>query len=112
MKFCSLSDKAIEEELGRRIKALRLRKNITQKNLANTTRLSINTIKSLEVGLGKISTVIAVLRELEATDQLNNFIPEETISPLQLVKMQGKKRERASSKISGKANDEEGESEW
>ena len=96
MDFYSLSDTAIEEELGARLKSLRLRKNITQKELAEATRLSINAIKALEAGRSKIPTLIAVLRELGALDQLNNFIPEPGISPLQLVKMQGKTRARAS----------------
>lgn len=96
MDFYSLSDKAIEDELGGRIKALRLRKNITQKELAEATTLSLNSIKALESGRAKLSTIIAVLRELGALEQLNNFIPEPSISPLQLAKMQGKERERAS----------------
>ena len=98
MDFYSITNKAIENELGQRIRALRLRKNITQQALAEHTTLSPNTIKSLELGRGKLSTLIAVLRELNALDQLNNFIPQITISPLQLAKMQGKERERASSK--------------
>lgn len=96
MNFYALSDKAIELELGNRFKALRLAKNITQKELAGLTTLSLNSIKSLESGRGKLSTIIAVLRELGALEQLDSFIPETTISPLQLAKMQGKVRERAS----------------
>ncbi len=109
MDFYTLSDTAIEEELGNRIKSLRLRKNITQKDLAEAARLSINAIKSLEAGRSKISTLIAVLRELGALEQLDNFIPKTTISPLQLVKMQGKIRARASGERLKKLKDE---SEW
>ena len=50
MDFYTLSDKYIEKELGHRIKALRLGKNITQKELAEATTLSLNSIKSLESG--------------------------------------------------------------
>lgn len=96
MDFYTLSDKAIEDELGNRIKSLRLAKNMTQKELAGLTTLSLNSIKSLESGRGKLSTIIAVLRELGALDHLDSFIPEVSISPLQLAKMQGKVRERAS----------------
>lgn len=96
MDFFLLSDKKIEKELGCRVKTLRLQKNVTQKELADTTLLSLNTIKSLELGKAKLSTIIVVLRELGVLDQLNNFIPESSISPLQLVKMQGKQRQRAS----------------
>jgi len=96
MDFYTLSDKGIEEELGHRIKALRLGKNITQKALAEATTLSLNTIKSLESGRGKLSALIAIFRELEALEQLDNLIPEISISPIQLAKMQGKIRQRAS----------------
>ena len=96
MDYYGLSDKGIELELGRRIKALRLRKNITQKELAEATTLSLNTIKSLESGRGKLASLIAVLREFGALDQLDSFIPDISISPMQLAKMQGKVRERAS----------------
>jgi len=96
MDFYTLSDKGIEDELGQRLKALRLRKNITQKELAEATTFSVNAIKSLESGRGKLSTLIAALRELGALDQLDHFIPEISISPLQLAKTQGKVRKRAS----------------
>ena len=96
MDFYSLSDKAIEAELGRRLKSLRLRKNITQKALAEATTLSLNTIKSLEAGRGKLTSLIAVLRELGALDQLDTFSPLPTVSPIQLAKRRGKERQRAS----------------
>jgi len=110
MNFYTLTDKAIEEELGARLKSLRLRKNLTQKELAELTVLSLNTIKALELGRGKLASLIAVLRELGALDQLGQFIPELTISPLQIAKMQGKVRQRAS----GNRIKEQGEedSEW
>lgn len=96
MDFHTLSDKSIEQALGHRLRALRLQKNITQQQLAEMTTLSLNTIKSLESGRGKLSSLIAVLRELGVLEQLDYFIPETSISPLQLAKMQGKLRQRAS----------------
>ena len=96
MDFYALSDKYIERELGNRLKSLRLQRNITQKDLAEATTLSLNSIKSLESGRGKLSTLIAVLRELGALDHLDSFIPEISISPMQLAKMQGRVRKRAS----------------
>lgn len=115
MDFYTLSDKTIGEELGHRIRAFRLRKNITQKELAGATTLSLNSIKSLEAGRGKLSTIIAVLRELGALEHLDSFIPEISISPIQLVKMQGKVRERASGerlRHRASADKPEGEPEW
>ncbi len=99
MDYYIASDSAILKELGERLRTLRLRKNITQEDLAEHTLLSVGTIKSLEVGKGKLSTLIAVLRELGALDQLDQFIPPVTISPIKMAEANSKssnKRERAS----------------
>ncbi len=99
MNFYAASDNAILKELGERLRELRLRKNITQEELAERTLLSIGTIKSLEAGKGKLSTLVAVLRELGALDQLEQFIPPVTISPIKMAEASTKsasKRERAS----------------
>jgi transcriptional regulator with XRE-family HTH domain len=96
MDFYTLSDKGIRQELGQRLRALRLRQNISQKELATASQLSLNTIKSLESGHGKLASLIAVLRELGALDHLDNLIPDIAISPMQLAKQQGKERARAS----------------
>lgn len=106
MDFYTLSDAAILAELGSRLKALRLRRNVTQEALAEATTVSVNTIKSLETGHGKLATLVAVLRELQALDQLNQLLPEITISPLELAKRQGKVRERASGHRGETAEDE------
>ena len=106
MDYYIASDTAILKELGERIRKLRLRKNITQEDLAEHTLLAVGTIKSLESGKGKLSTLIAVLRELGALEQLEQFIPPITISPLKMVDASTKsanQRERAtSSKRQGK----------
>lgn len=95
MDFYSMTDAGIEQEIGHRIKTLRLRKNITQVQLSETTQLSLNAIKSLEKGKARLSTLINVLRQLQALDNLDNFIREIPISPMQQARL-GKQRERAS----------------
>ena len=99
MDYYTASDTAILEALGERLRALRLRKNITQEGLARQALLSVGTIKSLEAGKGKLSTLVAVLRELDALHQLDQFIPPVTISPIKMAEAGSKsssKRERAS----------------
>jgi len=96
MNFYSMTDNAIVAELGQRIRARRLRLNRTQQELADAVGLSLNTVKALEKGQSKLITLVSVLRELNALDELTGFLPAEDISPLQLAKMQGKKRQRAS----------------
>jgi len=119
MEIYSLSDKAIRKQFGERLKRQRLRQNITQQQLSDATTLSLNTIKSLEGGKGKISSLIAVLRELGQLEQISQFIAEPEISPLQLAKHSGVSRERASgvrdksnqydAVVKVKASSEEGE---
>jgi len=96
MDFLSMTDKAIGEELGARLKAWRLRLNLTQQQLSDATALSLNVVKSLEAGNGKLSSLIAVLRELRLLQDLDALIREPGISPLQLARQQGKVRQRAS----------------
>jgi len=96
--YYTVSDSAILKELGKRLRALRIRKDITQEELGQRVLLAVGTIKSLEAGKGKLSTLVAVLRELGALEQLDQFIPPISISPLGMAKDKGrltKERQRA-----------------
>lgn len=106
MNFLLMSDKAIATDIGCRFKRLRLRHNLTQQQLAEAVALSLNAIKALEKGSAKLSTMIAVLRALGDLEQLNHFIPETLLSPLQLAKQQGRVRQRASGTKEGAGGDE------
>lgn len=108
MNLLLMSDQAIATEIGHRFRALRLRHNLTQQQLAEAVALSLNAIKALEKGSAKLSTMIAVLRELGDLEQLNHFIPEISVSPLQLAKQQGRVRQRASG-VKARAGRDEGE---
>nr|WP_320192817.1 helix-turn-helix transcriptional regulator [uncultured Desulfobacter sp.] len=96
MSFFAMTDKAIIKEIGRRLKSTRLRKNMTQKEVAEATGLSLNAVQTAEKGASKMMTYVKILRVLNALDSLDNFLPEVNISPLALAKMAGKKRKRAS----------------
>ena len=112
MNFYTMTDQAIASELGQRIRALRLRHNRTQQQLAAATAMSLNVIKSLEAGRGKLSSLIAVLRELGALQELDQCIPPPLVSPLQLARNQGKQRRRASGNRQRPSTDDGGGSEW
>lgn len=105
MDYYPMTNRAIAGELGQRLKALRLRQNISQQSLADRTLLAINTVKSAEAGKAKLVTVIARLRELDMLNQIDNFLPEITMSPLQIAKMQGRIRLKAGGKRGRKIND-------
>ncbi len=92
----SMADKAILVEIGSRIATARLNQNITQESMAERTGVSVETIRRMEKnGSGKVSTLVAILRELQALDQLELMLPEDTIDPIALAEMQGKTRQRA-----------------
>jgi putative transcriptional regulator len=92
----AMTDRAISEELGRRIRNLRLRQNFSQKEVSTSTGLSVNAIQTAEKGESRLITYIKILRALNSLASLDSFLPEVHISPLALAKLEGKKRRRAS----------------
>ncbi len=96
--FEGLSDDAILKELGHRIAQYRLNLNMTQAALAQEAGVSRRTLHRIEHGdPTHITNTLRILRALDLLDNLGALIPEPAISPIQQVKMQGKKRQRASS---------------
>ena len=50
MNIHSLTDVAIQQKIGERLKTLRLRQNITQLRLATEAQVSLSSIKKIERG--------------------------------------------------------------
>lgn len=110
MNIYAKSDGAILREMAGRIRRRRLDLNMTQQNLADKVGLNRTTIRDVELGKSyTILTLIQILRGLEVLDELEKLLPEKGPSPLQMLKMQGKVRQRASSKSGSSAK---GKSEW
>lgn len=113
MKFESMTDRAIAREIGQRIDQLRLEQNLTQQYVADEVGLSRLSYRKLVDGAAKLENVIAVLRVLGRLDLVSQFVPGIISSPLQQMKMQGRQRQRASSRRkqaspSQKADDDSG----
>lgn len=97
MPFSALNDQFLVKELGRRIQAMRLAANWSQATLAAKSGLSTPSLSHLEDGKGaQLSTLLRVLRALNQLDSLEMAFPEPQPSPLTLLKLQGKTRQRAS----------------
>ena len=90
------SPAAIAEELGERLKQARLNQDLTQVDLANLAGVSRKAVLNAEKGKAQLETFVAILMALGLTQQLDLFLPKQTISPIQLAKLQGKVRKRAS----------------
>jgi transcriptional regulator with XRE-family HTH domain len=94
----SMSDSAIIRELGTFIKETRLKKNYTQGDLAEKAGVHRVTLSEFEHGLrGSLTTFIQLLRALDELDTLDSFLISTEISPLEMAKLDAKKRKRASS---------------
>lgn len=93
-----LSDDAILGELGSRLAAARLARNLTQAALATEAGVSKRTVERLESGeLGaRLSGLVRVCRALGLVDRLDALVPPPTVSPVQQLKLAGRGRKRAS----------------
>jgi transcriptional regulator with XRE-family HTH domain len=76
-----------EAELGQQLRALRLRQNINQQQLAGQAGVALNAVKNLEAGKGTtLSSLVKVLRALGRADWLGTLAPPVSVSPLQMLK--------------------------
>jgi len=100
MDWYSMTNARIEIEVGERLKKLRLEYNITQNDLAKKTGLSRVTISKIERGMGvNLSSLIEIMRGLRVLENITYLIPEQEISPLELIRLKNKtKKKRASTK--------------
>lgn len=92
------TDQQILKEIGHRLSQIRLGKNVTQKDLAEEAGVGLRTVQRLENGgvATRLSVVIRICKALGIIDRLDLFLPEPSISPIALLKHQGKQRKRAS----------------
>jgi len=87
---------AIAQELGERLKQARLNADMTQVDVAAQAGVSRKSVLNAEQGKAQLEVFIAILLALKLTSQLDNFLAVQEISPLQLSKLKGRKRQRAS----------------
>ena len=97
MNWYSLSDHEIIRQLGRRIRKMRLRKNISQEVFAEMSGIDRATLGKFENGSPvSLLTFIQILRTMKILENLDQVIPAPEISPLQRVKLKGREPKRAS----------------
>ena len=93
--WTELSDPAILQKMGRRIRDYRMRMEMTQSELAERSGVSMGTIVRLERGeTVSVLLFISILRTLGVLENLETLLPELGISPMQLRRMQGKTVQR------------------
>jgi transcriptional regulator with XRE-family HTH domain len=92
------SDQAVLHEVGSRLAAARLARNLTQAALAEQAGVSKRTVERLESGevAARLSGLVRVCRALDLTDRLDALVPSSTVSPVEQLKLAGHRRKRAS----------------
>lgn len=98
-----MTDAAVLEEIGHRLRRARLARNLTQRQVAKEAGVSEVTLNKIERGEPvKLVTLVRILRVLDLLDRLQAAIPETAPSPLDELRRHGRSRQRASSPRGGK----------
>ena len=79
------SPQALAEQLGARLK---------QAQLVAQAGVSRRAVLNAEKGKASLDVFIALLAGLNLTEQLDNLLPEQPLSPIQLSKLKGKAKQR------------------
>lgn len=86
-----MTNGAILEKLGKRLKEYRLRAGLMQSELAKDANISLSTVIKLEQGKPvSMILLVSVMRALGMLENFDQFIPEPPVSPMRMLKLQGK----------------------
>lgn len=97
MRLAASSDQAIASAIVAHVQALRLKKNVSLEDVAKNAGISRQTLYALlNQGKGTLINLVAVLRAIGELERLTSLLEEVPLSPLQVIRMEGKKRQRAS----------------
>ena len=107
-----LSDGMIQSKIGERLKAVRLKQNITQQALAEESGVSLSSVKKIEKGeIGSFDSLLRMLRTLGKLDVLLPLVEEEQLSPSEYYELVQKTsahlRKRAAGKSTKKDKEEQ-----
>lgn len=109
MSLGNASPHAVAVELGERLRQARLNANMTQAEVAEKAGMSRKVVVQAEKGQVQLHYLIAIMLALDLSNHLDAFLPKQEISPVQLMKLQGRKRIRASS---ARTEEPKEKSEW
>jgi len=90
-----LTVEELEGRVGAQVRARRLRANRTVEDVAAEAGVAAKTVQNLEHGRGStVSTLIKVLRALDAESWLETLAPEEPVSPIAVLEASRRRTER------------------
>lgn len=95
-----MSDPDILGRIGKRLKEWRVEQDVTQKDLASRSELSLATVQQAErCGRVSLETLLRLLRMLDHMEVLEPFIKEREITPVEYAALlEGQKTRKRASK--------------
>ena len=103
----------IEKRIGEKVKAVRLKQNITQDSLAKSSSISLSSVKKVEAGkIGSFDTLLRILRTLGMLDELSHLCEEEQMSPSEYFDMVNSAKKGRRKRAVGTLKKDKEESEW
>jgi transcriptional regulator with XRE-family HTH domain len=77
----------LQQQLGAGIRALRISRQLTQRDLAGKAGVSHQSVAKLERAAGStVETLVRLLHALNATELITNLAPQIQVSPLALLR--------------------------
>lgn len=109
-----LSDLQLGKRIGGKLKAIRLKRNITQQSLAEASSISLSSLKKIENGeIGTFDSLLRVLRTLGLLESISALFMEDQMSPSEYYEMVNKAKKNTRKRAAGKIlADKKYESEW
>lgn len=109
----TLSDTQLSRRIGEKLKAIRLKRNITQQSLAEASSISLSSVKKVESGeIGSFDTLLRILRTLGMLESISQLFEEEHLSPSEYYEMVNKAKKQTRKRAVGKLKVNKEESEW
>ncbi|HEX8752892.1 MAG TPA: helix-turn-helix transcriptional regulator [Solirubrobacterales bacterium] len=101
------TDQAVLEELGSRLRAARLARNLSQAELAGEAGVGRVTLQRVEDGRSaSMTNLVRILRALDLLEGLDRLLPPPVPSPVEQLRHRGRQRMRARSSRGPSAADE------
>lgn len=109
----TLSDTQLSKRIGEKLKAIRLKRNITQQSLAEAASISLSSVKKVENGeIGSFDTLLRILRTLGMLESISQLFEEEHLSPSEYYEMVNEAKKQTRKRAVGKLKVNKEESEW
>ena len=109
----TLSDTQLTKRISEKLKAIRLKRNITQQSLAEASSISLSSLKKIENGeIGTFDSLLRVLRTLGMLESISALFEEEQLSPSEYYEMVNKAKKHMRKRAVGKLKVNNEKSDW